>query len=111
LVKEKWYQNINEHIKATLLYGSIAKGTNREDSDIDIMIMLPLNIEEQFTKGEYFYHYQGVEINIVLRSIERLRQIAKDSKDEVQKEVFEKSIIIDEKDDEVRNLIKQIVEN
>ena len=105
---ETWYKNITLHIKATLLYGSIAKGTNREDSDIDILMILPLEIEEKFTKGEYFYNYQKYEINIVLRSIEKLREIAKAQTDNFQKEVFKNSIVIYSTDDEVETLLKRV---
>jgi predicted nucleotidyltransferase len=76
LVKEEWYKNIQKKIKAIVLYGSVSKGTNRPDSDIDILIFVPLAIEEKYTKGEYFYDFNGHEINIVLRSIERLRKLA-----------------------------------
>lgn len=108
LQNENWFQEIKEYIYATLLYGSVAKGTNREDSDIDILMIVPLAIEERYTGGEYFYKFQNQEINIVLRSIEKLRQIAKDKKDAFQKEVFRESIIINSKDDKVKTLLKEI---
>ena len=105
LVKEEWYQNIKDEIKAIVLYGSVARGTNRPDSDIDILIFVPLAIEKKYTKGEYFYDYNGHEINIVLRSMERLRELAKEKNDEFQAKVFIGSEIIEEKDYEVRELI------
>lgn len=108
LENEDWYKKIVFSIKATLLYGSVAKGTNREDSDIDILIILPLQIEETHTIGEYFYNYQDHNLNIVLRSIEKLRRIALEQKDQFQKEVFRKSIIISETNGEVRFLLKKI---
>jgi predicted nucleotidyltransferase len=108
LSNEKWYQNILEHIKAIVLYGSVAKENNRPDSDIDILIFVPLNIEEKYTKGEYFYKYTEHEINIVLRSIERLRKLAKEKNDKLQAEVFRDSEIIVNKDDEVKKLIQQL---
>jgi len=37
------------------LYGSVAKGTNRGDSDIDILLIVPLEVEQTYTSGEYFY--------------------------------------------------------
>lgn len=61
-------------------------------------------VEEKYTKGEYFYNFQGHEINIVLRSIERLRKLAKEKNDEFQAKVFIGSEIIAEKDKEVREL-------
>jgi methionine-gamma-lyase len=78
LKQEAWFKVVEPHIKACLLYGSTAKGTNRQDSDIDILIILPLEHEERYTKGEYLYTFKEHEINIVLRSIERLRKIAKE---------------------------------
>jgi predicted nucleotidyltransferase len=108
LYAEEWYKNIVPHIKATLLFGSVAKGTNRNHSDIDILLILPLKIEEKYTKGEYFYNYQNHEINIVLRSIEKLRLIAKEQKDHFQKEVFRNSIIISSASDEVKSLLKEV---
>lgn len=108
LSNENWYKNASSHIKASLLYGSTAKGTNREDSDIDILLILPLEIEEMFTIGEYVYDYQGHEVNIVLRSIEKLRKIAQERKDSYQKEVFRGSTIISACDDEVKNLLLDI---
>ncbi len=107
LSKEEWYQNIKPHIKAIILYGSVAKGTNCQNSDIDFLIILPLEIEKKYTKGEYVYHYKNQEINIVLRSIERLRKLAKSKKDNFQAEVFMDSEIIWEKDNEVKGLIKK----
>ena len=50
LDKKKWYINIKPYIKAILLYGSVAKGTNREDSDIDILIFVPLKIEQKYKR-------------------------------------------------------------
>ncbi len=108
LVSEEWYANVLAHIKAIVLYGSVAKGNNRPDSDIDILIFLPLEIEEKYTKGEYFYTYKEQEINIVLRSIERLRTLANEKTDAFQVEVFRESEIIIETDTEVRELIEKI---
>lgn len=108
LVAEKWYRDILPNIKAIILYGSTAKGTNKPDSDIDILIFVPLEIEEKYTKGEYFFKHDDREINIVLRSIEKLRKLAKENNDAFQKEVFRESEIIFEKDKEVRKLIECI---
>ena len=55
ITQEEWFKNIKPSIKALILYGSTAKGTNREDSDIDILIILPLEQEEKHTVGEYIY--------------------------------------------------------
>lgn len=107
LIGEQWYQNISSHIAATLLYGSVAKGTNRVDSDIDFLIILPLAIEERYTTGEYFYDFNGQQINIVLRSIERLRDIAAKHSDTFQQEVFRGAVII-ESTNEVKELLDQI---
>ena len=93
LTRKNWFKKIKLHIKAILLYGSVAKGTNRPDSDIDILIITPLKIEEKYTKGEYVYQYKKYRINIVLRSIERLRRLAR-KPTRFQAEVFRKSRII-----------------
>ena len=108
LCDEAWYQNINEHLSAIVLYGSVAKGVNRADSDIDILFFLPLEIEEKYTTGEYFYKFEGKEINIVIRSIEKLRQIAEEKNDEFQKEIFRGAEIIWSRDDEVAKLLRDI---
>lgn len=108
LCTEPWYRDITPHIRATLLYGSVAKGTNRPDSDIDILLLVPLAIEEAYTAGEYFYTYQNQEINIVLRSIERLRRIADAATDQFQKEVFRDAVILSAIDKEVDRLLQQI---
>lgn len=104
---EQWYKDIHDYILATLLYGSAAKGTNREDSDIDILIIVPLIIEEKYTSGEYTYTFNKNEINIVLRSVEKLRNIAIEHKDTFQKEIFRDAVIINS-NDEVRGLLKSI---
>jgi len=104
LEKESWYQKIKEDIKAIILYGSVAKGTNRPDSDIDVLIILPLKTEKKFTKGEYFYKHKNYEINIVLRSIEKLRKI-NFKKDGFQKEIFRNAEFIFEKDNKVREIL------
>jgi inorganic pyrophosphatase len=108
LEKEDWFIKVKPFVKASVLYGSVAKGTNRPDSDIDIMIILPLEQEERHTKGEYFYDYNGFKINIVLRSIEKLRKIAEDKNDLFQKEIFRKAEILIDIDGEVTNLLKEI---
>lgn len=105
LCNEVWYQDIKEHLSAIVLYGSTAKGTNRVDSDVDILLIMPLEIEEKYTTGEYFYQFEGREINIVIRSIERLRSIAEEKKDAFQKEIFRDSKIIWSRDNEVEKLL------
>jgi len=108
LDKQAWYKSVKPHLKAALLYGSVAKGTNRPDSDIDMLLIVPLEVEEKYTAGEYSYDFQGVEINIVLRSIERLRVLAAAKPDVIQQEVFRDSVLIYEKDEEVRELLRKI---
>ncbi len=108
LPKFTWYQQTRSRIKATALYGPTAKGMNRPDSDIDILIFMPLAEEEMHTTGEYFYSFQNREINIVIRSIERLRKIAEEKSDAFQKEVFRESVVIESADDEVAKLLKAI---
>jgi len=44
LPKQDWYQHIKTHIKAIIFYGSTAKGLNKPDSDLDILIFVPLKI-------------------------------------------------------------------
>ena len=108
LEKEDWFIKVKPFVKASILYGSVAKETNKPDSDIDILIILPLEQEKKYTKGEYFYEYKGFKINIVLRSIDKLRNIAEDKKDLFQKEIFRKSEILTDTDGEVSNLLKEI---
>lgn len=108
LEKERWFTDIKPHIKALILYGSVTKGTNRPNSDIDILIVLPLKYEKKYTKGEYFYDYHNYEINIVLRSIEKLRKIAEEKNDLFQKEIFRKSEVLIDNDGEVTKLLEEI---
>lgn len=108
LGKEDWFVEVKPFVKAFILYGSVAKETNKSDSDIDILLILPLNIEKQYTKGEYFYDYQGQKINIVLRSIEKLRKIAKEKTDLFQKEVFRKAEVLMDADGEVGDLLCKV---
>ncbi len=108
LENEDWFVKIKPFVKAFVLYGSVAKEISRSDSDIDIMIILPLEQEERHTKGEYFYDYKGHKINIVLRSIEKLRKIAEEKIDLLQKEIFRKSEILLDNDGEVAGLFKEI---
>lgn len=108
LDKEEWFVNIKPYIKASILYGSVAKGTNRPDSDIDILIIVPLEIEKKYTKGEYFYDYKNQKINIVLRSVEKLRQIAEEKSDKFQKEIFRDAEILEDSDGEASKLLEEI---
>lgn len=108
LVQEKWYKDILPYIKAIVLYGSTAKGENRADSDIDVLVFVPLEIEKKYTEGEYVYEYKSREINIVLRSVEKLEKIAKGEHDLFQAEVFRKSQIIFENGTLIRDLIEII---
>ena len=109
LPDEDWYKQIQNHIKAIVFYGSRAKETNRPDSDVDILIILPLETEKKYTAGEYVFQYEGQEINIVLRSIEKIRKIAKEGASQEEAEPFVQSEIIWESDGEVRNLMGQIL--
>lgn len=107
--QEEWFKNIQEYSKAIVLYGSVVKRMNTIDSDIDVLVILPLEIEEKYTEGEYVYMYKKYEINIVCRSIEKLRELAKlEEKDLFQREVFRDSEIIWSKDDEVKKLIEAL---
>jgi predicted nucleotidyltransferase len=108
LFYEIWYKNVKKHLSAIILYGSVAKGTNRIDSDIDILLILPLKIEEKYTAGEYFYKFEDNKINIVIRSIEKLRKIAKENNDEFQKEIFKDAEIIWSRDYEVEKIISML---
>lgn len=108
LPQERWYVCAKEHVKAIVFYGSRAKEANRSDSDVDIMIVLPLEIEKRCTSGEYNIPYDGWKMNVVLRSIEKIRQIAQAGTDEFQAEIFRKSEIIWESDSEARELINKI---
>lgn len=108
LESEKWYQDIRPELKAIILYGSVVKGTNNEDSDIDILFILPIKIEEKYTQGEYSYNYKGEEVNIVIRSIEKLGEIARGEFDAFQVEIFRESEIIWQKDNEVNELLYRI---
>ena len=108
LEKENWFIEVKPSVKAFILYGSVAKGTDKPDSDIDILLILPLEQEKKYTEGEYFYDYKGFKINIVLRSIEKLRNIILEKKDLFQKEIFRKSEVLMDADGEVTNLLKEI---
>ena len=108
LARLKWFKQIKPYLKAIVFYGSTAKGLNRPDSDIDILLFVPLHIETKYTKGEYFYKFNGREINIVLRSMERLRRLGKKQNDLYEAEVFRKCGILYESDSEVRTLIKKV---
>ena len=108
ITQEEWFKKIKPSIKAFILYGSVAKGTNEHDSDIDILIILPIHQEENYTLGEYVYLYKNTEINIVLRSIEKLRLIAGEKTDVFQKEVFRESVLLKDFDGEVTELLKEI---
>jgi len=53
LSKKPWFLKIKKHVKAIVFYGSTAKETNKPSADIDILVFVPLSIEEKYTKGEY----------------------------------------------------------
>lgn len=108
LVKLKWFKQIKLYVKAIVFYGSTAKGLNKPESDIDILIFVPLEIEKKYTKGEYFYKFKEREINIVMRSIERLRKLSEQQNGLFEAEVFRNCEIIYESDSEVRILIEKV---
>jgi len=108
LIKKEWYKNIEPYIKAVVFYGSTAKGLNRADSDLDLLIFVPLKTEKKFTKGEYLYKYYGRKINIVIRSVERLRKLGLEQNNKFETEIFKNSEVLSEKDSEVRLLIKRL---
>lgn len=105
----KWYQDVKSSVKAIILYGSVAKGASRPGSDIDLLFILPLKIEKKYTEGEYFYNFESKKINIVIRSIEKLRKIAAGKHDDFQAEVFRDCFIFWEKDNEISGLINKIL--
>jgi inorganic pyrophosphatase len=107
-LEKEWFNKIKPSVKAFVLYGSMVKGTNKPESDIDIMIILPLEQEKAHTKGEYFYDYKDQKINIVLRSIEKLKKIAEDKNDLFQKEIFREAEVLSDTDGEVCKLLKEI---
>ena len=39
-MSELLHQVYGEHLKAVILYGSVARGTQTEDSDVDIMVLV-----------------------------------------------------------------------
>ncbi len=51
------------HLKSIILYGSYARGDNREDSDIDIMILLDLD-ELEIKKYRHNLSYITYDINM-----------------------------------------------
>lgn len=106
LPKFDWYQSVEPAISAILMFGSTGRGENRPDSDIDILIFVPLEIEEEFTTGEYMYEYEGREINIVLRSIERLRKLADGPCNQFETNVFAGTEILEDDTGEVTRLIE-----
>ena len=110
LPNEKWYQDIKPYIEAVVLFGSVTKGLNRPDSDIDLIIFVPIGIENKYAKGEYLFKFKDREFNIVLRSIERLEKIAKEQTDVFQAELFRGSEILWEKSDKIRKLLNLIQE-
>ena len=110
LEEEEWFVNIKPFVKAVIFYGSTSKELNRPDSDLDILLIVPIDTEEKYAPaGEYYFNYKGREIDVVLRSIEKLRVIAKEGKDEFQAEVFRMSEIIWESDNEIREIIKKLM--
>ncbi|MFA5796561.1 MAG: nucleotidyltransferase domain-containing protein [Candidatus Woesearchaeota archaeon] len=110
LPKKQWFLSCKPFMNAAVFYGSRAKNNHRADSDIDILIFMPLAVEKKYTRGEYVYNYYGHHINIVIRSIERLRRIAAfREKDLFEAEIFRMAEIIWQKDTEVAQLIKKII--
>ncbi len=109
LSRVRWYREVKPYLKAIILYGSVAKGLAHPGSDIDVLIIVPLEIEVKYTKGEYFYRYKNNVINIVLRSVERLRKLSNERRDIFQANIFWKSKIIWASDCEVKNLIKLLL--
>lgn len=108
LNNETWYQKIKDHCVAIILYGSVAKEVNRADSDVDVLLILPLEMEEKYTIGEYFYSFEGEKVNVVIRSIERLRKIVEEKNDSLQKEVFRNAEIIWSRGGEIAHLLKNL---
>jgi len=108
LPEEAWYRQILPDLKAIIFYGSRAKETNRPDSDIDLLLIVPLAAEQAHTQGEYVFEFEGCEINIVLRSIEKMRRIAEEMTDVFQREVFRNCEIIWSLDPEVPELLTKI---
>ncbi len=49
LIKEERYKKIQPYVKAIVFYGSTAKGLNRPDSAIDLLIFIPLEIEMRYS--------------------------------------------------------------
>ena len=108
LVRLPWFKPIRPFIKAIVFYGSTTKGLHKPTSDLDILIFVPLAIETKYTAGEYVYLFKDRTINIVLRSIERLRKL-KEHSDALESEVFRDCELLFESDSEARVLIAKIM--
>jgi predicted nucleotidyltransferase len=108
IIQLPWFKNIKLFVKAIIFYGSTAKGLNTSTSDLDLLIFVPLAIEKKYTVGEYSYFFKDREINIVLRSIERLRTLAREHNNIFEAETFRNCEILFESDAEVRTLIDKI---
>ena len=61
------------HVKQVILYGSYARGDNREDSDIDIMILLDLTDVEL---AEYQHELSGITFDYNLDNDLEINPIA-----------------------------------
>lgn len=109
LVQLIWFKHIQPFVKAIVFYGSTAKGLNTQTSDVDVIIFVPLAIEKKYTAGEYVCSFTGREINIVLRSIERLRTLAQEQNNTFEAEIFRHCEILFESDAEVRTLLSKIM--
>lgn len=105
---EEWYQRCIDVIEVAILYGSVAHQTNRPDSDIDIALFMPLRFEQKYTKGEYFYEFADHEINIVIKSTEKLHKQITEGINQQDKHVFTDAEIIFAKDEGLGNELRRL---
>ena len=80
LLKKDLFDHFGSEIEQIFLYGSYARGDHREDSDVDVMILLrknPTVVDENFVNDlsfDYMYHYEFF-FSIMLQSKELFNRV------------------------------------
>lgn len=97
LQRQRWYSQTHKHIEGITITGSVTHGFADRYSDIDLHVFMPLKYEECYTKSEYIYIYHQHHINVIIRSSERLRRLAKSQDDTEQGWILGHDILVYEK--------------
>ena len=108
LGKEEWFVSVRPSVAAIILYGPASSGAIDTGSIVNIMVLLPKNLAQKYSKGKYSYDYKDYQFRVVTNSVEKLREIASGGFSAKESKLFADCVILAQSDNEVGDLIRKL---